>query len=70
VLCSFLPLWFSVAPVVKRCRQFLHTAETPQQIGNTNYQRNLMGLTGVPRMGLVWVTKLFSSVPMKKPLAR
>src|ERR1700687_279565 len=40
------------------------------KLGNTNYQRNLMGLTGVPRMGLVWVTKLFSSVPMKRPLAR
>ncbi len=35
-----------------------------------NYQRNLLRLTGVPTMVLVWVTKLFSSVPTKKPLAR
>jgi hypothetical protein len=37
---------------------------------DANYQRNLLALTGVPTMVLVWVTKLFSSVPMKKPLAR
>ena len=37
---------------------------------NANYQRNLLGLTGVPTMVLVWVTKLFSSVPMKRPPAR
>jgi hypothetical protein len=37
---------------------------------STNYQRNLPDLTPVPRMTLVWVTKLFSSVPMKKPLAQ
>jgi hypothetical protein len=35
-----------------------------------NYSRNLPRLTAVPRMTLVWVTKLFSSVPMKRPLAR
>jgi|tagenome__1003787_1003787.scaffolds.fasta_scaffold20987359_7 hypothetical protein len=35
-----------------------------------NYLRNLMVLTGVPRMTLIWVTKLFSSVPMKKLLVR
>jgi hypothetical protein len=35
-----------------------------------NYRRNLMALTGVPTMTLVWVTELFSFVPMKKPLAR
>ena len=35
-----------------------------------NYQRNLMVLTHVPTMALIWVTKLFSSVPMKKPLAQ
>jgi hypothetical protein len=34
-----------------------------------NYQRNLPGLTTVPRMTL-WVTQLFSSAPMTKPLAR
>jgi hypothetical protein len=35
-----------------------------------NYLRNLMVLTRVPTMTLIWVTKLFSSVPMKKPLVR
>jgi hypothetical protein len=35
-----------------------------------NYQRNLMVLTHVPTMALIWVTKLFSSVPMKKPLVQ
>src|SRR6476659_8405055 len=36
---------------------------------NLNYQRNLPLLTGVPTI-TPWVTKLFSSVPMKKRLAR
>src|ERR1700686_1039707 len=71
-LCSFPSclcgsLW---APVVTGLRQFLQLPKHHKKSGNTNYQRNLMGLTGVPRMGLVWVTKLFSSVPMKRPLAR
>ena len=34
-----------------------------------NYLRNLPELTRVPRITLVWVTKLFSSVPMKRRLA-
>jgi hypothetical protein len=36
---------------------------------NSNYQRNLLALTGVPTMALVWVTKLFFSVPTTRPLA-
>jgi hypothetical protein len=36
----------------------------------SNYQRNLLVLTHVPRMALIWVTKLFSSVPMKKQLVQ
>jgi hypothetical protein len=34
-----------------------------------NYQRNLMALTPVPTMALVWLSKLCFSVPRKKPLA-
>ena len=49
--------WFSV----------LGQAQKNQR--NSNYLRNLMGLTGVPTM-TPWVTKLFSSVPMKKRLVR
>jgi hypothetical protein len=37
---------------------------------SANYRRNLPELTPVPRITLVWVTKLFSSVPTKRPLAR
>jgi hypothetical protein len=36
----------------------------------SNYSGNLPPLTAVPRMALLWVIQLFSSVPMKKPLAR
>jgi len=37
---------------------------------SSNYRRNLPDLTGVPTMALVWLTELFSSVPMTKPLAQ
>jgi hypothetical protein len=45
-------------------------AKHHKKLKNSNYQRNLPEMTPVPRMALVWVTKLFSSVPMKKLLAR
>jgi hypothetical protein len=57
-----------VTPLQKQ--RFPHSRDTHENQGNSNYQRNLMGLTGVPTMTVVWVTKLFSSVPMKKPFAR
>ena len=69
-MSSFLPLCFSVPSVVKAVDISFTWQKHQNKSGNANYQRNLMGLTRVPRMGLVWVTKLFSSVPMKKPLAR
>ena len=46
----------------------------PEILGNAqfiaNYQRNLMALTYVPTMALVWVTKRSFSAPRKKPPAR
>jgi hypothetical protein len=49
---------------------FAQMEEMPQELVNANYQRNLLAISTVLTMVLVWVTKLSSSAPMKKPLAR
>jgi hypothetical protein len=44
-----------------------HRLTSPQPLTN-NYQRNLMRLTGVPTMNIIWVTKHSSFVPMRRRL--
>jgi len=58
-----------------RCSKALFSRNVRREIlGNAqliaNYQRNLMALTSVPTMTLVWVTKRSFSAPKKKPPAR
>ena len=50
-------------------RTFGYSRNTKSQFFS-NYQRNLLALTPVPTMALVWLTKLSFSAPKKKQLAR
>ena len=50
-------------------RLALVLAQARENQHNPNYLRNLLVLTAVPTM-ILWVTKLFSSVPMTKRLVR
>jgi hypothetical protein len=48
---------------------FIRKLQPSNNLLAPNYEGNLMAFIPVPTMALIWVTKLFSFAPMKKPLA-
>ena len=58
------------AGICGSCASASHHRSTTQILGPRITPVTCRGLTPVPTMALVWVTKLFSSVPTKKPPAQ